>query len=245
MLSKSQPDLIYDLGMHHGLDTDFYLKKGFRVVALEANPDLCARGRERFAEAIADGRLEIVEAALSETDHGTLSFFVNPVKDDWSSAQKSWAEKGGHSSIEITVQAVTLHSLFRDHGVPYYIKCDIEGADLLFTEQLRASGELPDYVSVEAIAPGLLQHLKEAGYQRFALVNQALNWSLPAPNPPLEGNFAEVTFNGHMSGLFGREIDQTKWVDYEECLSRYNMFVTLIRKDDRLVTGWLDFHAAR
>jgi hypothetical protein len=32
------PDLIYDLGMHRGGDTQFYLEKGFRVVAVEANP---------------------------------------------------------------------------------------------------------------------------------------------------------------------------------------------------------------
>jgi 16S rRNA A1518/A1519 N6-dimethyltransferase RsmA/KsgA/DIM1 with predicted DNA glycosylase/AP lyase activity len=32
-------DLIYDVGMHHGEDTEFYLRKGFRVVAFEADPD--------------------------------------------------------------------------------------------------------------------------------------------------------------------------------------------------------------
>jgi hypothetical protein len=30
------PDLIFDVGFHRGEDTDFYLKKGFRVVAVEA-----------------------------------------------------------------------------------------------------------------------------------------------------------------------------------------------------------------
>ena len=33
-------DLIYDVGMHNGADTAFYLAKGFRVVAVEANPEL-------------------------------------------------------------------------------------------------------------------------------------------------------------------------------------------------------------
>lgn len=35
-----KPNLIYDVGLHRGEDTDFYLKKGFHVVALEANPEL-------------------------------------------------------------------------------------------------------------------------------------------------------------------------------------------------------------
>ena len=30
-----KPNLIYDVGLHHGQDTDFYLKKGFDVVAFE------------------------------------------------------------------------------------------------------------------------------------------------------------------------------------------------------------------
>ncbi len=33
------PDLIFDVGMNNGDDTDFDLAKGFRVVAIEANPD--------------------------------------------------------------------------------------------------------------------------------------------------------------------------------------------------------------
>jgi hypothetical protein len=36
-------NLIYDFGMHDGADTDYYLRKGFRVVAVEADP-LLARG---------------------------------------------------------------------------------------------------------------------------------------------------------------------------------------------------------
>ena len=28
-------DLIYDVGMHKGEDTEFYLSKGFRVIALK------------------------------------------------------------------------------------------------------------------------------------------------------------------------------------------------------------------
>ena len=32
--------IIFDIGMHCGEDTDFYLKKGFTVVGVEANPEL-------------------------------------------------------------------------------------------------------------------------------------------------------------------------------------------------------------
>ena len=39
------PDLIYDVGMHNGSDTAYYLHKGFRVLAIEANPVLAKQGR--------------------------------------------------------------------------------------------------------------------------------------------------------------------------------------------------------
>ena len=74
--------LIYDVGMHNGADTDFYLRKGFDVVAIEANPDHVARARERFAADIAEGRLVIHDVALTETA-GEVSFFVHE-HDDWS-----------------------------------------------------------------------------------------------------------------------------------------------------------------
>ena len=44
----------------------YYLRKGYRVVAFEAHPDLVDAGRERFAAEIADGRLQLVAGA----DHG-------------------------------------------------------------------------------------------------------------------------------------------------------------------------------
>lgn len=45
-------DLIYDIGLHQGQDTDFYLRKGFRVIAFEANPENAAFCRKKFSQAI-------------------------------------------------------------------------------------------------------------------------------------------------------------------------------------------------
>ncbi len=46
-------NLIYDLGSHNGQDSEFYLKKGFIVVAVEANPTLCDGLKLRFSREIA------------------------------------------------------------------------------------------------------------------------------------------------------------------------------------------------
>ena len=38
MLDVLNNDLIFDIGFHTGLDSEFYLRKGFRVVGVEARP---------------------------------------------------------------------------------------------------------------------------------------------------------------------------------------------------------------
>jgi hypothetical protein len=40
---SEEPLLVFDLGAHLGADTSYYLARGFRVLALEANPDLARR----------------------------------------------------------------------------------------------------------------------------------------------------------------------------------------------------------
>jgi FkbM family methyltransferase len=240
---EPRSDLIYDLGMHWALDTDFYLRKGFSVVALEANPEMCKRAQEKFSTEVADGRLAIVNRAFWDTEDHQIAFHVNPVKDDWSSVKKGWAEKGGHESEEIQVQTVTLAGLFDRYGVPRYIKCDMEGVDDLFTQQLATDARRPDFVSVEAMSADTICFLRAAGYDRFQIVNQALHNMVRPVEPAREGQFADAKFNGHMSGLFGKELPPEKWIDAEECLDRFQMFRKLQLKDGMLAHGWIDFHA--
>ena len=37
-------NLIFDFGFHNGDDSDFYLRKGYNIVAIEANPELVNKG---------------------------------------------------------------------------------------------------------------------------------------------------------------------------------------------------------
>jgi hypothetical protein len=69
-------DLIYDVGMHNGDDTAFYLHQGYRVLAIEADPVQAKAGRQRFDSAIADGRLTILEVAIGPKQ-GVVPFWVS------------------------------------------------------------------------------------------------------------------------------------------------------------------------
>ena len=236
-------NLIFDLGMHRGLDTKFYLDKGFRVVALEANPVLASKVAEWLAPYVESRQLQIVEKALTDSEEQTVSFYVNPVKDDWSSTHQWWAEKGAHPSEEITVPVTNMDSLFQEFGTPYYIKCDIEGEDVTFVKQACSSRYRPKYISVEAIDSSLIDILSEGGYSSFQIVNQSLNFQTKAPVPALEGEYADVTFDGHMSGLFGLELPSHLWVSAEIAKDIYAKFMEVHKFDPNLAFGWLDFHA--
>jgi len=43
-------NLIFDVGMHKGEDTDFYIKKGFDVIGFEANPELIKYLKKLFID---------------------------------------------------------------------------------------------------------------------------------------------------------------------------------------------------
>lgn len=58
-------DLIFDVGMHDCADTGFNLRRAFRVIAVEADPDLCRRAEPRISRAIADQRLVVVNRAIA------------------------------------------------------------------------------------------------------------------------------------------------------------------------------------
>src|SRR5215469_13560512 len=144
--------LIFDLGMHLGLDTQFYLEKGFRVIAVEAAPAMIEHAKSSLQQYIATGQLIIIDRAFWANDDEEIPFYINGDKHDWSSAFKEWAQKGSHQVQEVRAKTVTLPRLFEDYGVPYYIKCDIEGADALFVRQLLKDQRRPSYVSVEALS---------------------------------------------------------------------------------------------
>jgi FkbM family methyltransferase len=219
---------IFDLGCHKGEDADFYLRKGFRVVALEANPTLCTQLRERFKEAIADGRMVLVEKAIAETA-GEVQFFINTKLSVWGTIRSDWAERNaalGAGSTVITVPATTFDSLLETFGAPHYLKIDIEGADLLCLEALQRYKDRPQFVSIESEKKSwaALRHefhiLKRLGYTKFKIVDQGLVPQQTPPHPATEGRYVDYRFAEGASGLFGSELPGD-WLSEREALRRY------------------------
>ena len=77
-------NLIYDIGLHTGQDTEFYLRKGFRVIAVEANPLLAREAEARFADEVDSGQLVILNVGVGEKA-GKFPFYVHKELSHWSS----------------------------------------------------------------------------------------------------------------------------------------------------------------
>lgn len=179
-----EPDLIYDIGAHHGDDTAWYLQLGYRVIAVEANPVLARDLENKFSHAIGDGKLKVLNVAVAATDKETIPFYVS--RDDWrSSTFKNIAEREATVVQTVDIATSTLSSLFENYGTPCYCKIDIEGNDALAINSLAGKTVRPAYISCEISCQSIaniqqknsllfetLNALEAAGYTSFQLIDQ-------------------------------------------------------------------------
>lgn len=208
-------DLIFDIGANNGDDTAFYLAKGFRVVAVEADPALCDALADRFAAEITSGVLTIENVGVADAD-GTLDFYVNS-HNEWSSFVKNGKATKENSHEKITITTIPMVRLLERYGTPYYLKIDIEGFEKQAIGTLGSDIPLPEYLSFEINADweAIATVLAHLGYGDFTVVRQGRDIHPDAPDPAREGRYVAQKFTPSMSGCFGREVS-TPWVTKTE-----------------------------
>jgi len=164
--------LAFDVGVYDGADSLKYLSLGYRVIGIEASPDLCAKLRHQFAAEIADGRYTLLNVAIGERDNEVLPFWLSE-QPQWNSFDHAAATRDGKSATRIDVPTRTTASITREFGTPDFMKVDIEGFDHV---AVRGMGEsCPRYVSFEADrehCDELVLDLHSRGYTQFSLVEQ-------------------------------------------------------------------------
>ena len=124
LVAVRDSDVVIDVGAHLGTFTRIAMHRGARqVIALEPDPVNAACFSRTFADEIADGRVQLVEAAAWHSS-GTLEFEVG-------GASQTGHVAGSHAAKTVTVRAVTLDQVVEELKLARvdFIKMDIEGAE--------------------------------------------------------------------------------------------------------------------
>jgi FkbM family methyltransferase len=169
--------LVYDIGLHDGRDTAHYLKEGSRVVAVDANPAMCAAAQTHFHEYIRAGQLTIINRGLAE-HKGQLEFWVCDDVSEWSSFHRGIASQNGAKHHAVTVDCIPIMDIVDEFGVANYIKIDIEGNDRICLAGLTKAAA-PPYISIEmdhSQGDEDIRRLAELGYRGFKVICQNSYW---------------------------------------------------------------------
>lgn len=174
--------LVIDVGMHNGDDTAYYLSRGYRVVAVDADPQMVAHAHSRFPSEVASGRLQLLNAGIAE-QAGRATFWICDSHTKWNSFHRGIASRTGAAHHPVEVPTIRFAAVLERYGTPHFLKVDIEGNERIALSDLD-SGQLPAYLAVEAeCAEGWQSHspqnaietlaqLYELGYRDFRLVEQ-------------------------------------------------------------------------
>jgi FkbM family methyltransferase len=250
--------LIYDVGMNNGDDCAYYLSQSYNVVAIEANPKLVQRARERFGREIADRKLFIEWVGIVDQP-GNIPFWICEERDVFSSFDATRAGRNGLKCRPIEVECVTFDVILEKYGIPHYLKIDIEGAEPHCLKHLSPK-QLPQYISVEAEDLQWLVFLQQLGYTEFKIVDQMRhNSTFPdfANTTLLSRSAKQVCwyadrvknrlrrsiFPRGSSGPFGEQTPG-EWQSFEKVASNWMQMRLGHYKNGTLNRySWFDFHA--
>lgn len=145
--------LCFDVGAHVGNRSLAFERLGCRVVAVEPQPDMARFLRQLFrrrpgivleevAIAARPGAVELHVSAATPTVTTASRSFIDGVAAIPSFQKVDWGET-------VTVPALTLDQLIARHGLPDFIKLDIEGLE---EAALAGLSRAPGLVSFEFLA---------------------------------------------------------------------------------------------
>jgi len=264
------------VGLHKGEDTAYYLKKGFQVVAFEADPDLVSLCKKKFINEISDGSLTIVEGAIVENPKKgeIVRFYKNNKNTVWGTVVKDWSERNeqlGAKSEIIEVPVIDFKQYLILFGIPYYMKIDIEGMDMVCLKALDEFEVKPAYISIESDKVSIENIKKELdlfyklGYNAFQIVNQGNITKRKERESEGEGKFLNHQFQSGSTGYFGKDFS-SDWFDKSTALKKYMriflgyklwgnhskisklILMKILRRTlqvfrGRAIPGWFDTHA--
>ncbi len=140
-------DLIFDVGANVGYKADIFLRLGARVLAIEPDDSCQEILREKFVKyRLKRKPIEIIGKALSDKSSIATMWVDTPGSAKNTLSQK-WVETlqedderfgqrlgfGNRKEVETT----TVEELIASHGMPFYVKIDVEGFEINVLKGMR------------------------------------------------------------------------------------------------------------
>jgi FkbM family methyltransferase len=167
-------DLVFDVGAHVGDRVASFRRLGARVVAVEPQPTmvralrlLYGRNASVAIEAVAAGREPGRTRMLINADNPTVST-VSPAFVEAARDAPGWETQRWNETIDIEV--TTLDALIARHGVPAFIKLDVEGfeAEALHGLSHKVSALSFEFTTIQRdVALACIERCSAIGYTRF------------------------------------------------------------------------------
>ena len=167
-------DLVFDVGAHVGDRVAAFRRLGARVIAVEPQPALVRTLRLLYGR---DRAVTVEPVALGRSE-GTIELRINIDNPTVSTASEAFirAAEGAPGweaqawTRTIGVPITTLDALIARHGMPAYIKIDVEGFE---AEVLAGLTQPPRAISFEFttiqsdVAAACIKRCAELGYARY------------------------------------------------------------------------------
>jgi FkbM family methyltransferase len=160
-LEGMQPgDLVFDIGANQGYKTDMFVRLGASVVAVDPDAANAALLKDRFIKfRLSPKPVTVVGQAVSEKT-GAMTMWVDAPGSPMNTLSTKWVDTLRHDdkrfgermqfAISRTVLTTTIDELMSAHGLPFYIKIDVEGHE---PSALRGLKRPVRYLSFEVNLP--------------------------------------------------------------------------------------------